>query len=228
MVGMDHPVAVAVVAVLFTLTSMGCLLRAVTAFDRPRRISSVLHLIAGLVMLAMLWTWYFSIPSVVWIVFFTGAAAWYAYRLLFHGPGPEATTHHTSRRAVAYHAAMMLAMAWMVVAMTPNAPLVDVEAASGAHTDHEPPMGGMPGMDAGSTTHHSMDSMTGGQAWALPITWVLGIGLALAAGWFCLRSIHRIGTTTVWTARITGTIVDTLVDAAMAAGMAVMLLVMTT
>lgn len=224
-----NPVAIGTVLALFTMTSIGCAVRAVTSADRHHRVNSLLHLIAGLVMIAMLWTWFLQLPAVYSIAFFAAAACWYTVRLLRDTANLRTdarTDHHESRGALAYHAAMMLAMAWMVVAMTPLEPASTMEPDA---MGHETRRVGTAGMDAGGmSAHHGMHAMTGGQAWALPLTWTLGIGLAVAAGWFVLRLAHQVARTTHGQPHSVGVAIDTAVDAAMAAGMAVMLLVMMT
>lgn len=224
-----NPVAIGTVLALFTMTSIGCAVRAVTSAEPHHRVNSVLHLIAGLVMIAMLWTWFLRLPAVYSIAFFAAAACWYAVLLLRDTASPRTdarTGHHESRGALAYHAAMMLAMAWMVVAMTPLDPASTMESDAMGHEGHRV---GMAGTDAGGmSTHHGMHAMTGSEAWALPLTWALGVGLALAAGWFGLRLAHQVGRTTHWHPHSVGVAIDTAVDAAMAAGMAVMFLVMMT
>ena len=106
-----------------------------------------------------------------------------------------------------YHAAMMLAMVWMAVAMIPGTP-----AASAM------------GMDMGhGHTGTAGGGMTGSAPWALAVSIALGFGFAVAAGWLVLLLIRE----AVGTAR-RHEVADLAASAVMAAGMSFALLVLMT
>jgi hypothetical protein len=120
-------------------------------------VSYTLHLAMAVALAVMAWPWGARPPSAGLAVFFLLAAAWFvAVTLVWARTAPRRTLR-------AYHAVMMLAMAWMYGTMNVGTPA---------------PMD-MPGMDM------SERPMPGEPpAWVTAITWLWFAGFAAAtAGW---------------------------------------------
>lgn len=160
-------------SVLFGVAAIYFLFRILVARSGIDRIHNGAHLVMSVVMLAMPWSWYDAIPAALQIVFFTAAAGWYVYLLLFLPRAGAAAEVGDHRRGwlVWYHAAMMTAMVWMAVAMTARTPS---------------PVMGMSGMDHAQHLQGNggAQMMTGMQPWAVPISWGAGIFFAVLAVWF--------------------------------------------
>lgn len=166
-------------SVLFGVAAIYFLFRILVARTGIERIHNGVHVAMSVVMLAMPWSWYDAIPAALQIVFFTAAAGWYVYLLLFLPRAGAAAEVGDHRRGwlVWYHAAMMTAMVWMAVAMTARTPS---------------PVMGMSGMDHAQHLPSGGAQMTGMQPWAVPLSWVAGIFFAVSAvlflGWFIAQA----------------------------------------
>ncbi|KHL04208.1 DUF5134 domain-containing protein [Sinomonas humi] len=87
----------------------------------PRtRLNAVLHLVMAAGMTAMVWPFGMAIPALVGALVFAGAAAVYGYQILVPEPHRSSSgleSHHHRGVLLWYHLLMMVAMAWMYVAM---------------------------------------------------------------------------------------------------------------
>lgn len=182
-------------------------------------ISHALHAIMAVAMAVMAWPRGAELPPRAPMIFFLGAALWFAV----------STARVAGHRAAnVYHAFMMLAMSWMYAAMGGlNLPKARDSASM-------PGMPGMPGMDAssghtghgghaGHGGHGAGDSGAQSAAWVGALNWMCTIGFSVAAVFWLYRLI---------TARLQSAedrshqTVGILCQLAMAAGMAIMFGVM--
>lgn len=191
-------------------------------------ISHALHAIMAVAMAVMAWPRGAELPPRAPMIFFLGAALWFAV----------STARVAGHRAAnVYHAFMMLAMSWMYAAMGGlNLPKArDSASMPGIDgMDGMPGMPGMPGMDgssghtghgghAGHGGHGAGDSGAQSAAWVGALNWMCTIGFSVAAVFWLYRLI---------TARLQSAedrshqTVGILCQLAMAAGMAIMFGVM--
>lgn len=120
-----------ILTVVFAAAGAFCLYRCVRQGAVASRIGDVLHAAMCVAMVAMAWPATMGVAGLGQVVLFGFAAAWFAV-------AAARGSAHGGRRHPAYHAAMMLAMVWMVFAM-PRAMV-----GSGAATTMDMP--GMEGM----------------------------------------------------------------------------------
>lgn len=206
------------VTLLFVFSAGVC----VAAIARNRHslanlISHSLHAVMAIAMSVMAWPRGAELPTRGPMVFFLGAAVWFAVITV-------RTAGH--RIANTYHALMMLAMAWMYAAMGGLPLRRQVGPGSAAGTS----MSGMPGMDGGSG--HAGHGGHGGHSagmhgsaepapWIGQLNWLCAIGFAAASVYWLYRFI---------TTRVQGdesnSSVGILCQLAMTAGMAIMFGVM--
>jgi hypothetical protein len=203
------PVTSSVATVLFGALSVWFAVRAVTGRDVPDRVSNLLHLAMSAAMTAMPWSW--GPPALPQVLVFTAGASWYAGTALFRPTADAGLGVGHGRHTAAglwYHAAMMLAMVWMAVAMIPSGPGATAAA----------DMGGM-------TMAHGTGSgaLTGDAPWALAVSIALGFGFAVAAVWLTALLVRE----AVGAAR-GQEVADLTASTAMAAGTAYVLLVLMT
>ncbi len=208
-----------VVTLLFVF-SAGVYVQAIVAnrHSGANVIGNSLHVIMAVAMAVMAWPRGAELPPRAPMVFFAVAAIWFAV---------IAVRNSASRWGSAYHALMMLAMAWMYAAM------------GGLALRRAPGPAGMDmaGMDmaghaghAGHTGHagHGGHSAAGPSASATPewvgvLNWVCTVGFAIATVFWIYRYIAaRLGGST----RSTGQQFGILSQVTMAAGMAIMFAVM--
>ncbi|MBW4041836.1 MAG: DUF5134 domain-containing protein [Acidobacteria bacterium] len=166
---MGTPLTASVATVVFGALGVWFAGRVVTGRDVPDRVSNLLHLAMTGSMIAMPWPW--AVPALPQVVVFSAGAFWYAGAALFR-PSADARLGvghgaHGHLAGLWYHAAMMLAMVWMAVAMVPA-------VADGT--------GGMAGMAHAAPTVGGT-GMTGDAPWALALSIALGAGFAGAAVW---------------------------------------------
>ncbi|BBX91639.1 DUF5134 domain-containing protein [Mycolicibacterium boenickei] len=203
-----------VVTVLFALSSAECAYALANSRGRPAvAVGQVLHLTMAVAMVVMAWPRGAQLPTVGPMFFFLAAAVWFAVGVL-----RSAATQ--SRLVDGYHAAMMLAMAWMYAAMTDNLLPRGTETVAGGGHD-------MAAMHSaghhGGGTAMAMEPMPVQPLWIPAINWLLTIGFVLAAlvwlyRYFAARQQH-VGTSSF-------SQFGTLCRAMMAAGMAIMFGVM--
>lgn len=176
-------------------------------------IGHLLHFVMAVAMVVMAWPWGAGLPTAGPMMFFLLATLWFAIVTL---------TQSGHRGINAYHAAMMLAMAWMYAVMSGGLlPTPAGGAGGGAPAGHHgSSSSNMPGMD--------MPDMPAADQSAAPpfITGLNGlcvIGFTIAAGWWLYRCfVARKAEPTQPSHRFLGTVSQ----AMMAAGMAVMFGVM--
>lgn len=157
-----------VVTALFVISAAECAYALIaTRHSWTQMISHALHFVMAVAMAVMAWPWGAALPTIEPMVFFLVAAGWFAARFL-------ATTGH--RAINAYHAAMMLAMAWMYAVM------------SGTLLP-QPADGVSPGMGHGG--HHGGHSMPGADTSAISappfidgLNWLCAVGFAVATIWW--------------------------------------------
>lgn len=207
-----------VVTVLFAVAGAYCAIRVVVGWSWIDRLSNGVHLVMSLVMLAMPWPWASVFPTAAQIVFFTAAGLWYVYLGLFdaHADAGPGEGHHSGPALLWYHAGMMAAMVWMAVAMTPFAAQAVMPGMSMSHREMT--------MSAGS----GITGMTGGQPWAIAISWIFGILFCLATLWFLIRLIRQGIAAESLSGRNGVMLLDSLLSAVMAAGMALAFLLLMT
>jgi Domain of unknown function (DUF5134) len=149
-----------VVTALFVLSALECGCAITLAHRRPAAVvGHGLHLVMAVAMAVMAWPRGADLPTTGPMVFFLIAAAWFGGVVVRAG-GPR------TRLVNGYHAAMMLAMAWMYAVM--NGQLLPGQAvahsASHAHAGHE----------------HASAYPT----WIAAVNWFWTLAFAVAAVWW--------------------------------------------
>lgn len=196
-----------VVTALFVISAAECAWALVLARRSwTQFVSHGLHLVMAVAMAVMAWPWGAALPTIEPMVFFLLATGWFAVRTL-------AMAGH--RVANAYHAAMMLAMAWMYAVM------------SGTLVPR--PADGV-GPAAGHGGHHGGHAMPGADASAASappfidaLNWLCALGFAVATlCWLYLYFARRRAQPTSPASSFFGTACQ----AMMAAGMSIMFAVM--
>lgn len=206
------PVVRWIVTLLFLFSAGVCIQTiAASRHSVPGVISHGLHAVMAIAMAVMAWPRGADLPSRGPMIFFFAAALWFVI----------ITARSAGHRLVnAYHAFMMLAMAWMYAAMG-GLSLNGGDSAPGPMPDMD--MGSGSAGHAGHAGHggHSAAGSAAAEAMSLPVllNWVCVIAFALATVYWLYRLI---------TARLqaSGDFVGVLCQLAMAAGMAIMFVVM--
>jgi Domain of unknown function (DUF5134) len=207
-----------VVTVLFALSAAECTYAFAGSRGRPSAaVSQLLHMAMAVAMLVMAWPGGAALPTLGPMFFFLAAAMWFLAGLLRSGTSEN-------RLVDGYHAAMMLAMAWMYAVMNGN---VLVRRTDAIDAGHDMPATHTTGHHGGGTAmamdHAAAVDHTAVQPlWIPAINWLLTIGFVIA--------------TTVWLYRYFAarqrsdpspfSHFGTLCRAMMAAGMAIMFGVM--
>ncbi|MEV4601624.1 DUF5134 domain-containing protein [Amycolatopsis sp. NPDC049253] len=168
-----------------------------------------LHALMALAMALMAWPRGAGLPSTGPLVFFLLAAVWFVVAAV-------RTEEH--RRSNAYHALMMLAMAWMYAVMTDGLLPAPVAAAGvGGHHGSSMPAVHMSGM------HRLMvdtaPALTSAPPLVTGLDWLLTSGSAVAGAWWLSELVARRRTKPPASRRAQLTIAT---QALMAAGMAMM------
>lgn len=200
-----------VVTVLFALSAAECFVASCTGHRRwISVVGNILHVVMALAMLVMAWPSGAGLPTIPPMVFFLLATVWF-------GAISASAAAAGHRLAYLYHAAMMLAMAWMYAVM--NGSILAGRAEDSAapsmpvsHGHHQ-----MPGMTMPGDALPDVSAET--PWWVDGLNWVCTVGFAFA--------------TLYWVARCIGarrdplqTRIGVLCQATMAAGMAIMFGVM--
>ncbi|BBZ34945.1 DUF5134 domain-containing protein [Mycolicibacterium confluentis] len=143
-----------VVTILFSLSALECGYAVAISHRRPAAVvGHSLHLVMAVAMAVMAWPRGAELPTTGPMVFFAAAAAWFLTVVLRSGGS-------WARLVNAYHAVMMLAMAWMYAVM--NGSILPGQAAQHAHHEHA----------------HTYPT------WIAAINWFWTLGFAVAAvGW---------------------------------------------
>lgn len=199
-----------VVTALFVISAAEC----AYALVAHRRMSThivghTLHLVMAVAMAVMAWPWGLAVPNTPSMLFFLAATVWFVIMTL-------AQSGH--RLVNAYHAAMMLGMAWMYAVMgggmSPT-PADGVESSLGSGGHH----GGSAGSDMAGM---DMDAMASDPPFVTALNWLCTVGFAIAAlVWLYLLVRHRADS-----AARPGSFFGIACQAMMAAGMAIMFGVM--
>lgn len=215
------PAAIVIVAV-FVITGGVFGVRLILGRTLPERVLDGSHLLMAVLMILMPSGLSMRVPALLQLIVFSGLALWYVYLALFRPTVVEGTSggHHAGRPRLAYHAVMMLAMAWMAVMM---APLPSSAASGSASMAGMPGMAGMPDMPGMHTG--AGQGGTGSHPWADPWMILIGMGFGIAAVWYLGRFLACLrGPAT----GVTGRLIRHLTDVLMAFGMALTFLVVKT
>jgi hypothetical protein len=209
-----------VVTTLFVITAPGCLYGiAAGRLSRAGIVGSSLHALMAIAMVVMAWPHGADIPTTGLLLASLLATASFA---------AVAVVRTERRRTNAYHAMMMLAMAWMYAAMRGGRQPAssDVAGASTHHHSSSMPGMDMPGMDmpgmdvpATETAHHA----TGTPLLSTGLNLLFTIGFAVAGAWWLLWLFARRRTEPLLSS---GGHLGIAPRATMAAGMAIMCAVM--
>lgn len=200
-----------VVTALFLLTAAECFVASCTGHRRwISVVGNILHVVMALAMLVMAWPCGAGLPTIPPMVFFLLATVWF-------GTISVSAAAAGHRIAYLYHAAMMLAMAWMYAVMngTILAGHADDSAAPSmpsSHGHHQ-----MPGMTMPGDTVSGVSSAT--PWWVDGLNWICTAGFAFATLYWMARSIGARRDSLQ-------TRIGVLCQATMAAGMAIMFGVM--
>ena len=172
-------------------------------------VSGALHIVMAVAMIAMAWPQSAALPTTGPMVFFLLATVYFVI-VVFAQAG--------HRMANAYHAAMMLAMAWMYAVMSGNLAPAPAEGSvpAGGHGGHHHAGHAMPDVDMAPPSAATPPFVTA-------LNWVFTIGFVIAAVvWLYVYFASRRGEParpTTWFFGIAGQVT-------MAAGMAIMFAVM--
>lgn len=141
-------------------------------------VSGALHIIMAVAMVAMAWPQGAAIPTTPPMLFFLLAAVWYVV-VTFAQPGHRLTN--------AYHAAMMLAMAWMYAVMSGQLVPASADGSSGGgHGGHHHGGHVMPGGDMAAAPSDTTPPFVTG------LNWVCTVGFAIAAAvWLYVYFVRR-------------------------------------
>lgn len=199
-----------IVTTLFVISATEC----VYGIAAGRRswtglVGNSLHALMAIAMAVMAWPRGADLPATGPLLFFLLAAAWFI-ALTLGRPG--------HRRANAYHAGMMLAMAWMYAVMNGGLlPASSDVASAGAHHGSV----SMPGMNMPATV--AAPVATGTPPVLTGLNWFFTIAFAVAGAWWLLWLFVRRGTEPFPSSRVQFGIAAQVM---MAAGMAIMFAVM--
>ncbi len=203
-----------VVTALFVISAAECLYTLLIGRRTwTQVVSQGLHVLMAVAMIVMAWPAGAALPTTGPMLVFLAATLWFILIAL-------AQAGH--RGVNVYHAAMMLAMAWMYAEMSGDlspAPSegLDQGASAGAHHASMPGMPGMemPGVDPGA--------MQGPPPFVVGLNWICAVGFTVAAVWWSIRLAMRWRADPAVSARH---LVGLAAQAMMAAGMAVMFAVL--
>ncbi|GFM20951.1 MULTISPECIES: DUF5134 domain-containing protein [Mycobacteriaceae] len=172
-------------------------------------VSGALHIVMAVAMIAMSWPQSAALPTTGPMVFFLLATVYFVI-VVFAQAG--------HRMANAYHAAMMLAMAWMYAVMSGDLAPAPAEGSvpAGGHGGHHHGGHAMADVDMASPSAATPPFVTG-------LNWVFTVGFAIAAVvWLYVYFASRRGEPARPTTRFFGIAGQV----TMAAGMAIMFAVM--
>lgn len=166
-----------IVTTLFAFGAAVCGAAVVRNRHRPADlISNSLHAVMAVAMAVMAWPAGAALPARAPMIFFLGAAAWFAVAAL-------RTAGH--RPLAVYHALMMLSMGWMYAAMG-GLPLSPAKESAPSAMPGEGAAG-----HAGHGQHVSRVSSTSADAvsWTVTLNWLCTIGFAAAAAYWLFRLV---------------------------------------
>lgn len=195
-----------IVTALFVVSAAVCVYAiAVDRRSRTRAVGLSLHVVMAIAMTIMAWPSGAALPTTGPMIFFLVATVWFVV-VAFAQSGHRAMN--------AYHASMMLAMAWMYAVMSGGLLPVPSEGSGhgGGHGGH----GGHHAAMSGMSNPADPPFITG-------LNWICTVGFAVAAVWWLYRYfVERKGEPTELSQRLLGIAAQVM----MAAGMAVMFGVM--
>ena len=156
------------VTVLFIVSATECVYAIGTGGRRWTHIvGNVLHLAMAVAMAVMAWPSGAQLPTTAPMVFFLIATLWFVV----------VTFAQSGHRLVnAYHALMMLAMAWMYAVMSGGLLTTPAAGSAGGHDMSSMP--GMPGMEMPAATGAGTPPFITG------LNWLCTVGFAIAALWW--------------------------------------------
>lgn len=158
-----------IVTALFVFGAAECLFAMATAARQwPRLVSQSLHLAMAVAMVTMAWPWGMTLPTSGPTKFFLVAAGWFIVGFVI-------TAGH--RVVNAYHAVMMLAMAWMYAVMGGSLlpKLANGAVTGGGHAGHAMP--NMPNMNMPEASAESLQN----PPLIAGVNWLFAVGFAVAA-----------------------------------------------
>jgi len=204
-----------VVTAVFALTGLYCAGRLVRRQSAVGAGTYVAHLLMSVAMIVMAWPAGMAVPVIPQVVLFSVAAVWFVLIALAYGRSWVRDSHaeHHGRIVYWYHAGMMAAMVWMLVAM-------GTTMGSRASMGSARTMSGMPGM---------VMSARPSVATAV-VAWGLGLAFCLAAlAWLgslipepSRREEGRGVAVMTRTVPVTAILLETGYEVLMAGGMAIM------
>jgi Domain of unknown function (DUF5134) len=177
-------------------------------------VTQLLHFVMAVAMAVMAWPRGATLPTTGPIAFFLLATVWFVIVMFVQA---------AHRGINAYHASMMLAMAWMYAVMSGGLLPTPADGAGGGASvgHHGSSSASMPGMNMPDM---SAPTQTGEPLFIIGLNWLCTIGFAVATVWWLYRYyfVARKASPTQPSHRFLGTIAQ----AMMAAGMAIMFGVM--
>lgn len=168
----SDPILRWIVTALFVLSAAECVYAIAAGRRSPMHVvGHSLHFVMAVAMAVMAWPAGAALPTTGPVVFFLAATAWFVVVAL-------AVSGH--RLVNAYHASMMLAMAWMYAVMSGGLLPQPGGAAGhggghGAH--HTAPTASMPDTAGAAENIHNPPFVIG-------LNWFWTIGFAIAAAWW--------------------------------------------
>ena len=171
-----------ILTALFALTAIWFMRRAVRAgAGAPERISAMAHVLMSALMVPMAWPWGMTIPAFPQIVLLSLAGLWFL-GLAVKKSWPRVEAEPGGRWASLHHAAMMVAMVWMLATMP------ELMAA----TSHDPGSGGHHAVGAGASATMVAGTMPAElPVWITIVTVVLGGYLILSSMSWLAAAVDR-------------------------------------
>ncbi|WP_445169699.1 DUF5134 domain-containing protein [Mycolicibacterium sp. Dal123E01] len=210
------------VTILFVLSAAECLSTLAGGNRRWTNVTSqLLHVVMAVAMAVMAWPWGAALPTVAPMVFFLLATGWFVGLTV----SPLGAGH---RIAGAYHALMMLAMAWMYAVMNgrllpgqatyvPDVAATPAGSGAGGHAGMN-----MPGMDMSGSAAVADSSGGGYPTYIATLNWVCTLLFAVATVYWLYRYLAVRMDRSVTAEQSLGAMCQSM----MAAGMAIMFAVM--
>ncbi|WP_025733490.1 DUF5134 domain-containing protein [Carnimonas nigrificans] len=151
------------ITVLFAFAAVDSAYRVIRPERSILRYCHLWHLLMALAMLAMSWPWGHQLPALPQIVVFSVALLWFVWLGISGGCCASDDPHRNlTRLSMGYHALMMAAMAWMLLAMSNMGEMAQHSHHMISHGDHHMPQASASFLSA----HHQWI----GQAWIAVFT----------------------------------------------------------
>lgn len=143
-------------------------------------VNHLLHLAMSVAMILMAWGVAMNLPTSGFVIFFLLAGAWFA------GLAGQRSSPGGDRLTNGYYAVMMVAMAWMFVAMNGGLPI-----RLGHSSDHaEPPAAAMD-MPADAMPAHEMPPAEPPAEWIATVNVIAALGFAIVTLYWVCRYVAR-------------------------------------